>query len=567
MAVAQTIPTSQPTDLSTFTIKVEGETIPASVQVTNVVIVKEVNKIPSVRLRITDGDPSAQDFIVSNGELFIPGKNIEVMMGYHNDDISVFQGIITQHSNKITERNSELLVECRDKAVKMTIAKKNKHYNDVSDSDVAEEIIGKYSLDADVESSSITHKDLVQFEITDWDFMLSRMDLVGQICLVSDGKVSFKKPDLNATPVLDVLYGATILEYSAEIDARNQLKTLAAKTWDFSQQAITETDAQEPSISTEPGNITNTDLNDVLGIDDFKLLHSGKLTQEELQAWADAKLMKQRLSKIIGTVKFQGYPQLQPADFITLNGVGERFNGPVFVSSVKHEYSKGDWSTEATFGMKPGWYSQQRFPTTPGAEYGRIPSPVKGLMIGVVTDLEDPDGEDRVKIRMPVINESEDGVWARIATTDAGDGRGTFFRPEIGDEVIVGFVSDDVSQPIILGMLNSSAKPAPLKAANANDEKGYTSREKMKMIFNDNEKSLKIETPAGKKITISEQDAVIQIEDENGNKITMDSSGITIEAAATLTLKGGSEVKIDAPSISVNGSGTTTIKGGLVQIN
>lgn len=567
MPVAQTIPTTQPTDLSTFTIKVEGEPVAANIQVTNIVVNKEVNKIPSVRLRITDGDPSLQDFTVSNTETFIPGKNIEVMMGYHNDDISVFKGIIIQHSNKITESKCELVIECRDKAVKMTIVKKNKHYNDVSDSDVAEEIITKYALEADVESSSIVHKDLVQLETNDWDFILSRMDMIGKICIVSDGKISFKKPDFNASPVLDVLFGATILSYNAEIDARNQIKTLAAATWDFSEQAITETNADEPSITTEPGNISNNDLNDVLDIEDYKLLHSGKLAQEELQAWADAKLMKQRLSKITGTVKFQGYPQLQPADFITLNGVGDRFNGPVFINAIKHEYSNGEWSTEVNFGMKPEWYSQQKFPEMPGAEYGRIPSAIKGLMIGVVTDLEDTDGEDRIKIRMPAISENEDGVWARIATTDAGNNRGTFFRPEIGDEVIVGFISDDVSQPVILGMLNSSAKPAPLKAANANDEKGYTSREQMKMIFNDKEKSLKIETPAGKKITISEQDAVIQIEDENGNKITMDSSGIIVQAAATLTLKGGSEVKIEAPSISVNGSATTIIKGGLVQIN
>ncbi len=68
-------------------------------------------------------------------------------------------------------------------------------------------------------------------------------------------------------------------------------------------------------------------------------------------------------------------------------------------------------------------------------------------------------------------------------------------------------------------------------------------------------------------MTISEQDSVITIEDENSNKITMDSSGITIEAASTLTLKGGSEVKVEAPSVKVNGSATTEIKGGMVKIN
>jgi Rhs element Vgr protein len=407
----------------------------------------------------------------------------------------------------------------------------------------------------------------VQFELSDWDFLLSQMDRIGKICLVNDGEVAFKKPDLAASPVLDVLFGATILEYQADIDSRHQLKSVKAKSWDFSQQAITEVSAEEPAVAEEPGNITATNLADVLGIDDYKLVHSGKLAQEELQAWADAKLMKQRLAKITGSVKFQGYPQLLPGAFIKLNGVGDRFNGPVFVNSVKHEYAKGDWSTEVTYGMRPEWYSQAQFPLLAEAEYGRIPSHINGLIIGIATDLVDPDGENRVKIKIPAISDSEEGVWARVATLDAGKERGTFFMPEIDDEVIVGFLQNDVSHPVILGMVNSSSLPAPLTASNDNPEKGYVSREKIKMIFNDAEKSFKIETPAGKKVTISEQDALIKIEDENGNKITMDSAGITIEAAATLTLKGGAEVKIEAPSVSVNGSGTTTIKGGMVQIN
>jgi uncharacterized protein involved in type VI secretion and phage assembly len=237
----------------------------------------------------------------------------------------------------------------------------------------------------------------------------------------------------------------------------------------------------------------------------------------------------------------------------------------VFVNSVKHEFNGGDWNTEVNYGMKTEWYSQQKNPSSPQADYGRMPSAF-GLSIGVVTDNEDPDGENRVRITIPAVL-GDVGTWARLATLDAGKERGTFFHPEIGDEVIVGFENGDPSFPIILGMVHSSALPPPLTASNSNDEKGYVSREKMKMIFSDAEKSLKIETPAGKKITVSEQDALIKIEDENGNKITMDSKGITIEAAATLTLKGGSEVKISGPSVTVDGSGSTTIKGGVVQIN
>src|SRR5258708_2398008 len=126
MSVSRTIPTSQPTDLSTCTIKIEGQALPAEIQVLGVTVIKEVNKIPVVRLKISDGDPASADFTVGNGENFIPGKEVEIMMGYHNDETSVFKGIITQHSNNISANKSELAIECRDKAVMMTIAKKSK---------------------------------------------------------------------------------------------------------------------------------------------------------------------------------------------------------------------------------------------------------------------------------------------------------------------------------------------------------------------------------------------------------------------------------------------------------
>jgi Rhs element Vgr protein len=598
MTVARTIPTTANPDLLTYTIKVDGEEVSRTFHIGNISVHKEINKIPSARIKIFDGNPSEEKFAISDTNIFIPGKNIEILLGYHSEEKTVFKGIIISHSNKITSSSSELVVECKDAAVKMTIGKNGKHYNAVTDSDVAEELIGKYDgVTADIETTSIEHKDLVQFDTTDWDFIVSRMDSIGRICIISDGTFTIKKPLLDASPKLDVLFGATILEYQADIDSRNQYKTIKSSSWDFSNQAITETDAAEPSW-TEGGNISNTELADVIGLEKYKLIHSGKITQEELQAWADAKLMKNRLSKIRGSVKFQGNADLLPGDFIGLNGVGNRFNGKAIVAAIHHDCTGGMWSTEINFGLEPEWFAEKLEVKSPAAQRGLIPS-LQGLQIGIVSNLEDPEGEDRVQVKLPVINTNEEGVWARVATLDAGKERGSFFRPEIGDEVIVGCINNDPSQIIILGMLNSSAKPAPLTAANTNQEKGYVSREKMKMIFNDGKKSFTLETPAGNKIILNEDEKLVQIEDQNGNKIKMEQNRVSIESAQALKIKAGTDLTIEAvnitispsanfsvgagggaemklgsgsaslkaPTAKIEGSGMTEIKGGLVKIN
>jgi len=566
MPAPRTIPASQTPDVVTVSIRSEGQAIPQTVSVKEIQIRHEINKIPWARVRVEDGDQSKEDFEVSDQDLLVPGKHVEIQLGYRSGNNSLFKGIVIQHSNKIAPKKFELVIECRDEAVKMTIGRHSKHYNDVTDSDVAEELIDRYGLDKDVISTSIQYKDLVQYDTTDWDFMLSRIDRIGMICVVSDGKVTVRKPDLTGNSALDLLFGATIVDYYAEIDARLQVKGITSASWDYSNQEVKETDASEPTINQEPGNIANSDLADVIGLESWRMVHSGKLQEEEQQAWADARLQKQRLAKIRGRVRFQGFPGLLPGQYVTLNGVGDRFNGPVFVNAVEHHYKEGDWHTEVSFGIQPEWFAETVNPYNPTASTGIMPVP-EGLTIGVVTDLEDPDGEDRIRVKLPMVNAGEQGVWGRVATPDAGDNRGLFFRPEVGDEVLCGFIHHDPTQLVILGMLNSSNKPAPIKASSSNDEKGYTSREKLKFTFNDADKSIILETPAGKKITLDENAGSIQIEDENNNKITMDSSGITLSSGSDLQIKGTSSVKIEAPNISINGSAMMEVKGGLVKIN
>ena len=597
MPLSQTLPGTQKTDLVTFTIKINGEAIDPTYQVSTMTISKEINRIPYARLIIFDGDAAAQDFAVSDQETFVPGAEIEINLGYNSDESVVFSGIILKHSLKIrTGQSPVLMLECRDKAFQMTVARKNKYFYDSSDSDAVEQIVGDYGLDSDVDDSSVQHEAIVQYDCTDWDFIVSRMEANGQFCIVDSGKLSAKAPDFGADTVLDAVFGSTMLEFDADLDPRNQFQNLKAATWDYSNQAITTVDAQEPDFE-ENGNLSSSDLESVLSISEFDLYSGEDVTEDELQHWADARLLKARLSRCRGRVRFRGYAQIKPGDMINIGGVGDRFNGKVFVSAVRQEVAKGMWTTDVQFGLTSEPFTRQ--PDIHSAPAADLLPAVQGLQIGVVTDLEnDPDSQDRIRVRMPIIDPNEDGVWSRVACQDAGDQRGTFFRPEIGDEVVVGFLNNDPRNPLVLGMLNSSAKPAPLTASNQNDEKGFVSRSGMKMIFNDSEKSIKIETPAGKKVTISESDGIISVEDENGNKISMDDSSITLQSANDINLTangdlnvqavnikltasssfslsaggstldaGSGSASLSAPTVSIEGSGTTTIKGGVVMIN
>jgi Rhs element Vgr protein len=563
--LSMTIPGAENPMQVTCRILVDGNEIDAAIPVSQVSIEREINKIPTATITIIDGDVSLQTFAISDGDLFIPGNLIEIQLGYQTDAATVFKGIIIGHANRIQENTTQLVVTCKDEVVKMTLEKKFRHFADITDSDVAEQIIGEYGLQHEIETTTVQHTNLLQSNMTDWDFLLYRFDMLGLFVNVVDGKITAAKPDLQKEKIFDVIYGATLISYEAQMDARMQSEATSAGSWSYTNQQLTTVDANEPNLQ-QSGNLEATTLASGLGYASNTLRYPGQWTEAELQALADAGLQKQRLSKIRGRVKFQGVGTTTPGEFIVVAGVGARFSGPLLVSATTHQYEDGNWLTEASLGLDPVWFAEKVNPFHPSSATG-ILSSVSGLQAGIVTDNEDPAGEFRVRVKLPAVNASETGLWARVATLDAGEERGTFFRPEIDDEVIVGFVGDDLREPVILGMLHSSAKAAPLQPSNDNHEKGYQSRGGFKMIFNDEANSLTIESPGGRKILIDDTEGIITLDDGTGNKMTIESSGVTVESSSALTIKGGASIKLEAPQIEISGSGQLKLGGGIVMIN
>jgi Rhs element Vgr protein len=581
MAKSTILNASRPADLVTTSIYVDGVEVSAEHQVLNIVVEKEINRIPEARIVVLDGDPAERDFPVSNEDIFLPGKEIEIKAGYHSDEETIFKGIVVKHSVKIRSDHSYLNLVCKDKSVKLTIGRKSKYFYEKTDSEIIGEIVDSYDLEKELDNTAVHYKEMVQYNATDWDFCVIRAQANGKVCVVDDGKISVKQPDTAQEEVETLTFGSTILDFDAVMDARSQMENIKTYAWDAGDQELKEAEANSPSVELN-GNVDFKELSKALSKLSLDIKNDGGLEIEELQQWADAKFLFGRMGKIRGRVRFQGLSSVKPGVVVKLDGVGDRFNGKVFISGVRHQVVNGLWTTDAQFGLDPKWFAEK-------VDVNEVPAAglvaaVNGLHIGIVTQLEsDPDSEDRIKVSMPVIDDMEQGVWARIATLDAGENRGSFFRPEIGDEVIVGFINADPRQAVVLGMLNSSAKPAPLQAADENNEKGFVTRSELKLMFNDDKKSVVMETPAGKKITIDEDAGVIKLEDENSNVVTLSDSGIEIKSGSDISLKATGDVNIEGMNVNlkanaqfkaegtagaeVSATATTVIKGAMVQIN
>ncbi len=589
MGVSTVIPGHDKLSQPTYTVMVGTVDVTAKYGIASVMVNKSVNRIPVAEVVLYDGSAPKQDFELSDKGDFIPGKEVTIKAGYQKDEAIIFQGIIIKQSIKAPlNAPSTLLLELKDKSIKTTINRKNKYFFDKKDDEIIGDILSTYGVKGTVDTTTVQHKEMVQYYSTDWDFVVSRAEANGLLLFINDGIVDVKAPVFTVKPdSLNLTYGDNIVDVEAGMDARDQYASVTTKDWDYSKQEVVQKDASS-STMTEEGNLSGSTLSDVLGSVDLLLQHPGKLLDGELTAWGKAKLLRSRMSKIKGRVRIYGTNVIKPGDMINLGGLGDRFNGGAFVSSVTHSFSANTtWYTDINFGFSDEWFYERYDNIVDKPSAGLLPS-VNGLVTGIVTDIVDQDGgEFRVRVRVPLISDGEKGVWARIVSADAGNGRGILIRPEKDDEVILGFVNDDPRDPIILGMVYSSKNKVPddLTPDQENKLKGWITKSKIKITIDDDKKIVTVETPGKNSIVIDDDKKSITLKDQNQNTITMDDKGITLDSGKDLILKAMQKVTITGQQdvtaesktgkmtvkgttgLEASSSGNTEVKGTMLKLN
>jgi uncharacterized protein involved in type VI secretion and phage assembly len=192
---------------------------------------------------------------------------------------------------------------------------------------------------------------------------------------------------------------------------------------------------------------------------------------------------------------------------------------------------------------------------------------IYGVVIGIVTNNKDPNLLGRVKLKFPWRDSSEESGWARVATLMTGNDRGTYFLPEVGDEVLVSFDHGDITQPYVIGALwNGKDKPPEKNADGKNNTRMIKSRSGHKIIFSDEQQLEKvaIQTKSGHQIVLDDSAGreKIEIKDKTGsNSILIDSVQNSISISSQM------KISIQAQMIEIKAGGTLTLQGGLVKIN
>lgn len=549
----------------TVTITSDGSPIPDVVDVQSITTTVALNEISRAQLVLYDGDAASAEFPISDSKTFAPGAAIEISAGYDTKNAPIFSGVVIRQAVEVDPSlRSRLTVEVAGHALALTLARKNAVFAHQTDSDIIATLIANAGLRAQVASTRVEHEHVVQHDASDWDMLMMRAQVNGLVVLAEGDRLRVEPPDTSARPELRVTYGEDLLSANVELDAPSQVarSAVASTAWDPTTQQVVKESARAVR-DTGPGTLSSEVLAKVFGVPSLVSQTGAPVERGVLAEWATARLQQTRLARIQGSVEFQGSSRAKAGGTIEVAGLGTRFNGQAYISGVRHQFSEGRWTTICRVGMSPDWFAAKPAVAAPAASC--LLPPVQGLQTGVVRAVaNDPDGEFRVQVELPLLQAEGGAMWVRLASFYASNAVGAVFYPEVDDEVIVGFMNDDPSSGVILGSVYSTTRPPPYPPDVTNKKKAIVTRSNLELTFDDEDKIIEITTPAGQRVTLDDTNGVVVVEDRNSNTVTMSSSGIVLDSQSDIALRAHQDISIEANSITLKAEGSLSAEGAQV---
>jgi uncharacterized protein involved in type VI secretion and phage assembly len=577
------------------TVSVAGSPLPAAMlqQLVSVRVQRSLRLPGRATLRFADAG-----YAVSSGGTFSIGKQVDV--GVYQGG-TLLSGTVTGMSLQQQDGDHpDLVVVVDDAAYKLTRGSKVATYLNMTFSQIVEKVAGNAGLSVNATASQGTQPYVLQAD-TDLGFLDELASRLGYDWWVEGSTLHFCPPS-SAGPVATLELGKELQEFS--VQASGLLPTEAKVVgWDPATQnsivgqASSASSAVLPSADFVQPFVGNSSK---LGTAPVVTGSLTPLSQDEAAA-AGAAFRSQWAA---GSVQARGAGEvsdkLKPGAAVKISNAGPA-SGTYHLTEVEHRYDRRGFRTQFVAGDRRRTGLADTLNGSPRTSSFNVP----GLLVGVVTNVDDPDKAGRVKLKYPAISSDIEGPWARIVTLGAGNKRGLVFQPEVNDEVLVAFEGGDPRQPVVLGGLFSGKNVLPewgvksgqvqsrritsrlghiIELADGTDPATQhvllqlsTTSHKIRLGAD----KLEVEVAAGKPVSIKSGSASFEI--DASQNVTIKGTKVTIQADTELDLKGNSKVSVASQgqldlqgsmaslkgqaTTQVEASGALTLKGGMVAIN
>ena len=475
------------------------------------------------------------------------------------------------------------IVRGYDPSHRLHRGRRTETYRNVTDSDIARTVARRAGVElGSIDESTATHDHVSQANMSDWDFLKARARAINYQVTFEDGKFQFRKPpdasgapstsDFASTDPLQLVMGQDLTEFRPRVTSSAQVGEVEVRAWDQLNKkvmvATSRPSATGASLSTDPGRLAAT-FGSARTVSSHRPMDSQSAVEAAAQALGEH--VGSAFAEATGVCR--GTPTLRAGTPFSVSVVGTQFEGRYVATTTRHVFDRDGYRTEFTvsgqhdrslLGLVGSGSSAS--PTHAGRVYG--------VMVGLVTGLDDPQNLGRVKIQLPTLSADYESDWARVIHPGAGKDSGTVFLPDVGDEVLVAFEDGDISRPYVLGGLWSTPHPPPLGQSLFDNghvkRQGIVSRRNHRLVFLDDDQDSGVAIMTGdNKLRIALKSTGTEIHVFADGKIVIEAkqdiaitgeAAISVEAQGQLTLKGQSGVKIQSP-------GVVDIDGSLIQLN
>jgi phage protein D len=510
-------------------------------------------------MRISDPDMKQVDSFA-----YEIGAEVEILLASAQEGSlqPVFKGQVTALEPEFSAGGAYVALRGYDNSHAMHRTKRTQTYQNATADDIAHKVAERSGLQpGTIEAAGAPHDFIQQSNESDWEFLWRLAAAIDFEVVVVDKEMHFRKAGglAGAEPVT-LAWGAQLVSFRPRVTGVQQLHEVLVRAWDPSSKQVIESTATADAPSSTIG-IERDGVVQSLGGGAMTVADRPVITQAEADSLAKSVAAHLGNAFVEAEGSCHGDPRIRAGSKVKIEKVGERFAGTYSLSAVTHVFrgAKGYETHFSVTGRSPRSLVDLMTPAAKRA-WG------DSVVVGVVTQNEDPEGLGRVRVKYPALGDDTEGWWARIVSTSAGEGRGVMMMPIVGDEVLLAFEHGDVRRPYVLGSLfNGKSKPQTLSQTDGSFALGSDKAVSVKAaegVTLESGKTLELTSGADMKVTVKQG----LTEEVEGEHSVQAGGSVTVKAGSSVTIEGQASVTIKAPSIALEASGVVQISGSQVML-
>jgi phage protein D len=466
----------------------------------------------------------------------------------------ILEGEITAIETHFSEKSqAPVIVRGYDVSHRLHRGRYNRSFQNMTDSDIVKKIASEVGLTiGTIDQSGAPHDYVFQENQTNMQFLRERAARIGFELFIQDGKLYFRKP--KADQDISLKWLKDLHSFRVRVTSAEQVRAVEVRAWDYSQKRSIVSTAQTEQVITETesgkGSDTSTKFNGKPPKPTMIVVDQPVFNPKEADIMAQALCDEIGGQFIYADAKSEGNPQIRPGRVVNLEDMGQH-SGKYYVTETRHFFHKRVYTTDFSVrGLRGGDLLTTLSPQT-------HLQPGQTLLVGIVTDNEDPEGWGRVKVKFPTLTEEHASNWARVVTMGAGNHRGFDCLPEINDEVLVAFEHGDIHRPYVIGGVwnGKDAPPEPVEKSVQDGKvrlRTFKTRTGHQLQFVEedgggNHAGVYIETKGGHKLRLNDSDGSMEIETAGGQKLHLNDRDGSINLTGVNITLTAATVKIVTP--------------------